>query len=270
MIEWLNQGWIGSLIGIIGVVLGVMGLLAYRVSRIGARLVFQTHARRLIGRQEQELPEEVQVVYNGNNVPRLTLSRVVFWNSGTITISGEYIIASDPLRLEFNPEDKLLKVRVVKVSRPVINFQARQDTKIPNRVLLSFDYLDPQDGGVVELLHTSERRHPSVCGSIRGIPNGIRNYGDISGNIFMLSHFHLRLNTPRLLKIATIAMMLITGFTMFALALYSKNILASFASSGHRERIIFTFLGLIYIVMPTILLWGRRRRYPRKLHMQEI
>ncbi len=58
-LELLNQNWIGSLIGLIGILAGIIfALIIYRNSRIGARLAYQRLALRLIGVKEQALPEE--------------------------------------------------------------------------------------------------------------------------------------------------------------------------------------------------------------------
>jgi len=62
MFDFLNQGWCGSIIGIIGVVIGIIGLVLYRNSKIGARPSCQLKAIRLIGKDEQELPREVNIL----------------------------------------------------------------------------------------------------------------------------------------------------------------------------------------------------------------
>jgi hypothetical protein len=48
-----------------------------------------------------------------------------------------------------------------------------------NRIVLSFDYLNPGDGAVFELLHTDKKPYPVVVGTIRGVPNGVRDWGRI-------------------------------------------------------------------------------------------
>ena len=46
-----------------------------------------------------------------------------------------------------------------------------------NQVICTFDYLDIGDGGVLEVLHTDEKRYPRVLGTIRGVPKGVLNWG---------------------------------------------------------------------------------------------
>jgi hypothetical protein len=62
--DLLNQSWFGSVLGIIGVLIGVVGLAVayylYYASKIGARLVYQVKSSKLIG-HEQKLPEEVSI-----------------------------------------------------------------------------------------------------------------------------------------------------------------------------------------------------------------
>ena len=172
-----SQGWISSLIGIIGI---IIGLLFYRASRIGPRLVYQLRASRLIGLKEQELPKEAEIVFKGKSVLRLTKAHIVFWNAGKATLDGEKIVTGDPLRLEFNEGTEVVKVRIPKRTRKANNFTARVDPDSANKVICGFDYLDPGDGAVIELLHTDEERHPKIQGSIRGLLKGVSNRAVVS------------------------------------------------------------------------------------------
>lgn len=174
MLELLNQPWFGSIVGVAGLIFAVVGLLSYRAARIGARPIYFQRARRLIGKEKQELPEEVEITFGGHAVPRLTSTQCFFWNAGKSSISGADIVPTDPLRLEFDEGDEIVKVRVVRTTRSVNNIQVDSPPK-SHRALLTFDFLDPDDGVVLELLHTSALRFPKVAGTIKGIPRGLVN-----------------------------------------------------------------------------------------------
>ena len=112
-------------------------------------------------------------------MPRVAKTQVVFWNAGRATIRGEDIVKSDPLRLLFGKEAQILRVRIPRVTRKTLDFRAENTFDPGNEVQFSFDYIDSGDGAVIEVIHTSEERHPQVLGTIRGIPKGIRNLGRI-------------------------------------------------------------------------------------------
>jgi hypothetical protein len=62
MFDLLNQGWVGSVIGLLGLIVGVAGLYLYFKSKIGPRLACQMRSLRLIAKEEQELPSDVQIL----------------------------------------------------------------------------------------------------------------------------------------------------------------------------------------------------------------
>jgi len=86
---FFSQGWVGSLIGIIGLIIGVF---LYKASRIGARPVYQLRAFGLIGKEKQVLPEQVEILFGGRSIPRLTMTHLILWNSGKATLYGKDIV----------------------------------------------------------------------------------------------------------------------------------------------------------------------------------
>lgn len=152
--EVLNPGWVSSLIGLLSLAAAV---IIYLASRVGARPVFQRRALRLIGRDDRALPNEVEIRFDGRPVERLTKTHIVFWNSGKVILRGSDIVDLDPLRCDFSDESQVLAVRVLKSSRPTNQFAAKIDSGKLNRILLAFDYLDPGDGVLLEILHTDKK-----------------------------------------------------------------------------------------------------------------
>lgn len=261
MIKLLNQGWVGSLMGLIGGL--AISYVFFRISQIGQRPTFQFQSRRLIGKQEQELPDEVEIIYNKQPVSRLTLSRIAFWNSGNATIDGNNITDADPLRLEVE-DGCILKVHVIKATRVVNNFTVNHNDW-PTKALLRFDFLDPTDGVVLEILHTSKKRTPKLLGTIRGVPKGIVSWGDFSETIFS---FMPSRKIKSFKKIPQMA--LFVGMLIIAIAMFPEKLLNAFYAH-HQISIRFCifFTGIIYLSLPLTFYWFRRRRFPKSLLTEE-
>ena len=83
-------------------------------------------------------------------------------------MKGEEIVAHDPLRLRFGGD--ILNVRIRKVSREVLRIRADTSGEIGQTVYCSFEFLDPGDGGVLEVLHTGSAEAPECTGTIMGLP----------------------------------------------------------------------------------------------------
>lgn len=254
---FFSQGWVGALLGILAGLL--IALFFYRASRIGPRPSYQLKALRLIAKDERALPEEVEILFKGMSVPRLTKTHIIFWNSGKAMLDGKQIVDVDPLRLEFSKDAQVLRARIAKVTRETNKFKVKINDKSPNEVVCRFDYLDVGDGAVIELLHTDEERYPKVEGTIRGVPKGILNWG----------HFRTSRRPPRIIRI-TLFTMLIVGVAMIVFGLLSLSFPKPSASAEPSPVWAPVILGLVYISFPLFVLWITRRRFPKSLTIEDI
>jgi hypothetical protein len=67
----------------------------------------------------------------------------------------------------------------LKATREVNDFHIRLSPQDRSRSLLEFDYLDINDGAVFQIVHTGGMGSVKVRGSLRGIPRGLENWGDL-------------------------------------------------------------------------------------------
>ena len=269
---FLNQNWVSSLVGITGVVTAIIGLLLYRASRIRAQLVYQVRATRILGSKERSLPEEVEILFKGRSISRLTKTHIIFWNSGNATVNGDNIIAHDPLRLEFSEATQVLAVTVPHVNRTPNKFIATTDSHSPNKIICSFDYLDPGNGAVVELLHNAPERYPKVKGVIRGVPEGPLNWGYIlpPSRVQRVPFPFIKLSmsyNPR--KFLLVAVLL--GILMVALGLLLRFTQAvEPGQSPSKVPWVFFIFGLFYLCLSVLAFWVTRRRFPRSLLFEDL
>ena len=159
----VNQGWVGSIIGTASFVLA---LFLYWRSRISGIIACQSRDVPMIGGDDAVFPAEVEVRYRETRVPRLISSTVWIWNAGKKTVRGTDIVAHDPLRFCFSGE--ILNVRIKKVSREVVRITADTSEKVRRTVCFGFEFLDPGDAGVFEVLHTGSDREAQYWGRAWG------------------------------------------------------------------------------------------------------
>ena len=171
-IRFLSQGWVGTIVGTGG---AALALFLYRRSRIPGIIAFQSHNLSMIGGSDAVFPADITVLYRKTPVPRLTSSTVWFWNAGKKTVKGEDIVSLDPLCFRFGGE--VLNVRIKKMTRKSVQIKADNSGDIGNKVRCSFEFLDPGDGGIMEVLHTGSSEAPECVGTIIGLPNGPQNWG---------------------------------------------------------------------------------------------
>ena len=176
-IDFINQGWVGTTIGMAGLALA---LLFYWRSRVSGIIALQSHNVPMVGGSDAVFPAEVEVRYRGTPVPRLISSTVWIWNAGKKTLRGVDIVAHDPLQLHFGGE--VLNVRIRKVSREVVRITADTSGEMEKTVSYGFEFLDPGDGGVLEVLHTGSDEAPKCTGTIIGFPKGLQFWGRAWGS----------------------------------------------------------------------------------------
>lgn len=263
-LDVLSPGWVGSIISLVGI---ITAAVTYTLTRQRTRFAYCHAGERLLGLLNYGLPSEVTVQFCGQNIPRLTRTLLVFWNDGEKTIPGEDIVASDPLRLELETEDQVLAATILKVTREVCHTAVSIDISRKNIVELKFQFLDSGDGAVVEVLHTSKNAHPTLLGTIRGLPDGFKNLGPILGRNFVRrSRWPLPASPNRLGWV-------VVGVGI-AIAVTSQVITGEGATNACLQtipvRFGFTIGAAFYAVLGGILILSTRRRYPKTLHIEKF
>lgn len=152
-------------------VIGVLGIGAgYLFYRRGRQIKLPYYAVNHINLVEDLTSrlDGLSVGYKGSPVETLSVTKVALWNGGNETINGEDVSGGDPLTVGVTGEARLLDAKVVSESSLATQFHI---TPMPNgmRVTIGFDYLDHNDGAVVQLVHTgTSDREVQVTGSIKG------------------------------------------------------------------------------------------------------
>ena len=253
-----SKGWVGSIIGIIGI---SIALILYFKSKQKPILVFQHRGLKLLGHTAGLLPNDIEVHHKGIKIPKLTKTVLIIWNGGEKTIKGTDIVDRDCLRVELPEDSQLLSVNTINNSRSVINFSATRSNEFENSIKLSFDFLDQNDGSVVEILHTSSDPYLSIIGTIMGLPNGIKNFGKITSGrkIFSLAPFKVVLPSRLFYILTSTAGLFLTIISLFVSS-----------KSRSTDNYAFVIMGLVYLAMGLFGLWIGRRKYPKSLHCDAL
>jgi hypothetical protein len=264
ILQFLSKPWVGSGLGILGILAAVV---FYIRSRKNSRLSFQRDEIAIIGGSEAAFPKEVTISFADSPVDRVTATRYVIWNSGNTTLSGAQIVQSDPLRLELKSDGKVLRVSILRVSRPVNAAWLKPREAGANIVDIGFDYLDPNDGLAIEVLHTGPRSDLNLHGTLRGLPSGATDWGRAAW------YFDRRLRQMPFPFNMSIKFVIWISFLFGLLAVIAAIMIPSLfqlfpslaenkASDPTSVRWPILFVGITYISLPGLLLWLKRRRYP--------
>lgn len=165
--NWLFENWLG----IIAIPVGIYFSWHYYRKSLRTKAITYTCDSLVLISPSVEPDDKLQISWEGRDVPRVTRTNVAIWNSGTETIEGSSVVASDPLRIEATGGARLLRATVINRTRDVTHADMPNINEM--QVRLRFEYLDAKDGLAVEVLHTGEPGSIAVKGTVKGIPTGI-------------------------------------------------------------------------------------------------
>lgn len=262
--DYLAKGWVGSLIGIVSLI-AAFGM--YLKGRQRTNMSFAYRGGRLLGLSTDGLPAEITMQFRGESIPRLTKSVLVFWNSGEKTIVEDDIVKTDPLRIAIGDDGEILSISILHPSREVNEVSIARCPRNLNEAFVTFSFLDACDGAVIEVLHTSNKSSPQFLGTLRGIPKGMRNLGNIARSPIKK---RLRPYLPPVRWVLWIPT-IIGGISMLVGLLapiddieFLKTVSSMSPSSG------VVLGGAFYFFIGVTTIFVSRRKYPRTLHVDEF
>jgi LPXTG-motif cell wall-anchored protein len=270
MIDFLNQGWVGIVIGS----LFSLASLYYGFRRAAPKATIEA-SHELTWGSSPKLPSGFELTFRGQKIPTISRGISRIWNSGNETLGGELVPAHDQLRIEI-PDGEFLLVATLKETNPVNKFTIKIDPKNPKVAFLAFDFLDPTDGVVVAFLHSSMQAVPKIKGTIKG--HKLKLVAEIVRN--------KKKKVPQLIQklrrfFPIFAILVGLTFTIFSL-LPQETVLSfeDFVKSTARpikkdvfavtQNIAYGVVGISYMALGGLALWKRKKKHPKNLDWQKV
>ena len=153
--QWATNNWFN----ILGVVIPLaISYIWYRWQKREKSPRFAQRSVNLIANATTAYPN-LQVHYKGHgqDLDNLSVAIFAFWNAGRETIRGADITSADPLVIRPREGVTLLGASLIASNNIVSNVKCEYN-KNHGRVVMTFEYLDQDQGFVVELLHTGRNK----------------------------------------------------------------------------------------------------------------
>jgi hypothetical protein len=163
----------GFFVGILGIALSIY-LFRKGVEAKDPRYYYKTFKN--ISKLSDEEDSKIKITYGQDEVSRVFTTYVWAWNNGKKPINKTDIPPQSNIRIDFHDEKftpKILDYEIIKASRSEINFSATRSGE--TALVLNFDFLDQNDGAVLEIQHTgSSETEIKSDGIILGVPEGFK------------------------------------------------------------------------------------------------
>ena len=171
-----------DVLAVVGVAASVIGIpITFVVARRGRQvpdLRYSIDFDVLVAAEDRLFGRGLVVTSDGHPIESVSRSRVAIWNNRGDTVRGSEIVENDPLRIGVSSSDAILQARIVAKSRPQIGIKI-DPGKDKQTVLIGFDFLDPGDGFIIEIMH-GKAKAAEVSGTIRGVRLSERPQTDLS------------------------------------------------------------------------------------------
>lgn len=188
----------------------------------------------------------LKVTYNGIEIKDLTSTKIAIWNSGNKVLNKSDMVTEKELTVSVSEGKEILALEIVAQSDETNQFLLTKPTD--NAQSISFDYVDVNEGAVVQVFHTGFNDDITVEGKIKGgrpirlikptkhaYPKRLEaNWAKVSA-VYFLSFF--------LFTILYLLFMLATMWSPSTLEWFKiQNDLDRLASMGVGEKVCFSAL----------------------------
>ena len=103
---------------------------------------------------EHTVPDvEVKFAGYGQPIKALTVTKIAFWNAGTETIKKQDVVKDDPIAVQGKEGIVFLSASVIECVSPLnkLDCKLKSDRSLVN---ITFEYLDYNQGGNIQVFHT--------------------------------------------------------------------------------------------------------------------
>jgi hypothetical protein len=152
--NWFDSPAVGTIIGVLGILIGAgVSYYFYRKSLRFKELIWSVATTTLLDDKLSNI-KDLEIVYKGSKITSLYTSRLVIYNSGTDSISYSDVSERDTLAIGLEWSINTLQITQLNDG---YNFRQRVSaTHMPhtNAYRLTFEYIKPKEGVVLDVLHT--------------------------------------------------------------------------------------------------------------------
>jgi len=111
----------------------------------------------------------LEITYSKTPVSNLTITKLAIWNDGNETINGNDIAPADPLLIKIKGDYIILETKLI-YTKNESNVLALHEIENGKQIAVTLDYLDKNDGGVIQILHTGYSSSDiEFTGTIKGV-----------------------------------------------------------------------------------------------------
>lgn len=208
-----NNSIIWSLLSVFTIGSTFFGIYTWKKGREKRRISYCKKTNQVIY-GGKKLIESLNITYDGVVVDALSISRIMIWNSGNRVLSVSDFASADRLSIKACENERLLDCQLIDESESNNRFELSSDGKTLN---ISFEFIDPNQGSVIQVVHSGGGDSIRLCGRIKGGSIQEWNPWNPSPNLIPLLMFGSRtVSRTEMRKILAVVCALLTTILVIA------------------------------------------------------
>jgi len=244
---------------VVGAVVGAYAIyVTIKLFRISNRLPRYTiRSIPILSDIPTRLPE-IKIHHDGygDQIRNLTVTRILLWNAGTVSIRKDDVPPSDPITLHALKDAVILGAQVMKIENPASNFTATFNRRDRKSVVFAFDFMNQNQSILVKVVHTGKasddlKMSGQVIGSGPFVPIPYRIFAGEAGrrpNIYRYASAFVKTKHPRLYGTAFL------GVALLVVVHSIINIITYFQRMPRDQAIAVTQIEFMIFGIPTAIL----------------
>lgn len=149
-------------LGIVGIFLAILFYLKGKKNKIP---IFSVRSYNLVNELSGKI-QKLEVLYSGNKINNLTISKIAFWNDGNETIKNQDIAPADPIKILIDDKFEIFEAEILE-KKEANNFELI-DLDYKSKII-SFDFLAHNEGAIFKVIHSGKSsKDISIVGTIIG------------------------------------------------------------------------------------------------------
>jgi len=152
-----------NILAVFGVVLA---FYFYFKSKNNYQILYFCEDTTVVGSKSAKFGNDLKIYFGGVEVPRVTSTRFIMWNSGNVTIRPQNIANSDPISIINEDGVIILSSKVVSVVSMDTNLSFKWTGLNNSSPVLEFDFIRPGEGLVCDIVHSGEGGGVRLAGTI--------------------------------------------------------------------------------------------------------
>jgi len=232
-----------GIIGTIGTILGIVGIVLSIRSVKKKEPIYSIKSNNLISGSIATV-ENMKIDYKDYKGDDLTVSKLLFYNAGSETITRQDLETINRLRVS-SETCKILDGSVLQVNNVSNNISLRFDPDSTN-IFMDFDYLDFNHGTVLQVVHSGlSSKDINISGDIRGV----QQIAQLDPNQMIDEPVH----TYTLIMLIIFFVFLMGAVSGVYVLIYHRDNILSSLKSGNLIWIILSCIILPVVLVATMM-----------------